>query len=92
MHALLRHRRRRARVAPSASRPSAPASSPIRVIRAAVRAPLRSPPRGAIIEDLGLRRPIYRPTAAYGHFGRTDLDLPWEDTSRAADLRAAAGR
>jgi S-adenosylmethionine synthetase len=47
---------------------------------------------GAIIEDLKLRRPIYRPTATYGHFGRIDLDLPWEDTSRAADLRAAAGR
>ncbi len=47
---------------------------------------------GAIIEDLNLRRPIYRATAAYGHFGRTDLDLPWERTDRAADLRAAAGR
>jgi S-adenosylmethionine synthetase len=47
---------------------------------------------GAIIEDLKLRRPIYRPTATYGHFGRIDLNLPWEDTSRAADLRAAAGR
>ena len=31
-----------------------------------------------IIEKLDLRRPIYQPTAAYGHFGRTDLDLPWE--------------
>jgi S-adenosylmethionine synthetase len=47
---------------------------------------------GAIIEDLELRRPIYRPTATYGHFGRIDLNLPWEDTSRAADLRVAAGR
>ena len=47
---------------------------------------------GAIIEDLDLRRPIYRPTATYGHFGRTDLHLPWEDTSRANDLRTAAGR
>jgi len=47
---------------------------------------------GAIIEDLKLRRPIYRPTATYGHFGRIDLNLPWEDTSRAADLRVAAGR
>jgi len=46
---------------------------------------------GAIIRDLELRRPIYRATAAYGHFGRSDLDFPWEDTSRAADLRAAAG-
>ena len=41
---------------------------------------------GAIIRDLDLRRPIYRQTAAYGHFGRDDLDLPWEDTSRAASL------
>jgi S-adenosylmethionine synthetase len=32
----------------------------------------------AIIRDLNLRRPIYRPVSAYGHFGRTDLDLPWE--------------
>lgn len=47
---------------------------------------------GAIIRDLDLRRPIYRRTAAYGHFGRVDLDVPWEDTSRAGDLRAAAGR
>jgi S-adenosylmethionine synthetase len=46
---------------------------------------------GAIIRDLDLRRPIYGPTAAYGHFGRTDLRVPWEDTSRAADLRASAG-
>ena len=40
---------------------------------------------------LDLRRPIYRPTAAYGHFGRPDLDLPWERTDRAAQLRDAAG-
>ncbi|PJF46278.1 MAG: methionine adenosyltransferase, partial [Candidatus Thermofonsia Clade 3 bacterium] len=38
---------------------------------------------GAIIRDLNLRRPIYRQTAAYGHFGRTDIDLPWEHTDRA---------
>ncbi len=43
-----------------------------------------------IIEKLDLRRPIYRQTAAYGHFGRTDLDLPWERTDRAEELRAAA--
>ena len=42
----------------------------------------------AIIRDLDLRRPIYRPLAAYGHFGRTDLDLPWEDTGRAEALKA----
>jgi S-adenosylmethionine synthetase len=45
---------------------------------------------GAIIRDLKLRRPIYRQTAAYGHFGRDDLNLPWEYTDRAEDLRAAA--
>ena len=45
----------------------------------------------AIIRDLDLLRPIYRQTAAYGHFGRTDVDLPWESTSRAAALRKAAG-
>ncbi len=46
---------------------------------------------GAIIRDLRLRRPIYRATAAYGHFGRDDIDAPWEETNRAAKLRAAAG-
>ena len=45
----------------------------------------------AIIRDLGLRRPIYRQTAAYGHFGRTDVDLPWEHTDKAETLRAQAG-
>jgi len=45
----------------------------------------------AIIRDLGLRRPLYRQTAAYGHFGRLDLDLPWEKTERAAELRRQAG-
>ena len=42
---------------------------------------------GAIILDLDLRRPIYKPTAAYGHFGRVDVDLPWERTDKAAVLR-----
>jgi S-adenosylmethionine synthetase len=46
---------------------------------------------GAIIRDLDLLRPIYRQTAAYGHFGRTDVDLPWEHTERSDKLRAAAG-
>ncbi|HUF06438.1 MAG TPA: methionine adenosyltransferase [Candidatus Binatia bacterium] len=46
---------------------------------------------GAIITGLELRRPIYRQTAAYGHFGRPDLDLPWERVDRADTLRAAAG-
>ena len=45
---------------------------------------------GAIIRDLDLRRPIYRKTAAYGHFGRNDIDAPWENTNRAAALREAA--
>jgi len=46
---------------------------------------------GAIIRDLNLRRPIYRKTAAYGHFGRTDIDAPWENTNVAEALRAEAG-
>ena len=45
---------------------------------------------GAIIRDLNLRRPIYRQTATYGHFGRDDIDLPWERTSKAELLRKAA--
>ena len=45
----------------------------------------------AIIRDLNLRRPIYRQTAAYGHFGRTDIDLPWEHTDKAETLREQAG-
>jgi len=44
-----------------------------------------------IIRDLRLRRPIYLPTASYGHFGRTDIDAPWEATDRAEELRKAAG-
>ncbi len=46
---------------------------------------------GAIIHDLDLRRPIYRKTAAYGHFGRDDVQFPWENTERAAAIRKAAG-
>ncbi len=46
---------------------------------------------GAIIEKLALRRPIYRQVAAYGHFGRSDLDLPWEKLDIALALREAAG-
>ena len=45
---------------------------------------------GAIIRDLDLRKPIYRQIAAYGHFGRDDLDLPWERTDKAEALRKAA--
>ncbi len=44
----------------------------------------------AIIRDLDLRRPIYRQTAAYGHFGRSDLDLPWERTDKVEELKAKA--
>ena len=46
---------------------------------------------GAIIRDLGLRKPIYRKTAAYGHFGRDDIEFPWERTDRADALKSAAG-
>jgi S-adenosylmethionine synthetase len=46
---------------------------------------------GAIIRDLGLRKPIYRQTAAYGHFGRDDIELPWERTDKAEALKSAAG-
>ncbi|MBQ2136423.1 MAG: methionine adenosyltransferase domain-containing protein, partial [Selenomonas sp.] len=44
-----------------------------------------------IIKMLDLRRPIYKQTAAYGHFGRTDVDLPWEHTDKAAALKQDAG-
>ena len=45
----------------------------------------------AIIRDLNLRRPIYRATAAYGHFGRHDIDAPWEKLDKVAELKAALG-
>ena len=41
-----------------------------------------------IIKELNLRRPLFRPTACYGHFGRTDIEAPWEETPRAAELAA----
>ena len=44
-----------------------------------------------IIRMLDLRRPIYKQTAAYGHFGRTDLDLPWERVDKAEALKEQAG-
>lgn len=44
---------------------------------------------GAIIQDLDLRKPLYRQVAAYGHFGRTDLDLPWEKTNKVEELKKA---
>jgi S-adenosylmethionine synthetase len=46
---------------------------------------------GAIIRDLDLRRPIYKKTAAYGHFGRDDADFTWENTDRVEDLKRAIG-
>jgi S-adenosylmethionine synthetase len=46
---------------------------------------------GAIIRDLDLRRPIYKPVSVYGHFGRPDLDLPWERLDKVEALRADAG-
>ena len=59
-------------------------------IAEAIRANFQLNPKG-IIESLKLRRPIYRKTAAYGHFGRNDRDFTWEATDKAAALRAAAG-
>ena len=64
---------------------------PDAAILAAVRAHFDLRP-GAIIRDLDLRRPIFRAVAAYGHFGRSGIDVPWEDTGRAADLAASARR
>ena len=46
----------------------------------------------AIIQNLNLRRPIYKQTAAYGHFGRNDLDLPWEKLDKVEDLKVAAAK
>lgn len=46
---------------------------------------------GAIINELGLRRPIFKQTAAYGHFGRTDINLPWEELNKVDDLKKDAG-
>jgi len=47
-------------------------------------------PRG-IMEELDLRRPIYRKTAAFGHFGRTEPEFSWERTDKAASLKSRAG-
>ena len=57
------------------------------VLEQAVEKPFDLRP-AAIIRDLDLRRPIYRQPAAYGHFGRTDIDLPWERTDRVEQLKA----
>lgn len=55
------------------------------VLVKAVRSVFDLRPAG-IIEMLNLRRPIYRQTAAYGHFGRTDIDLPWERTDKTQEI------
>ena len=60
------------------------------IIPGLIRANFKLTPRG-IIESLNLRRPIYRKTAAYGHFGRTDADFTWEATDKAAKLASDAG-
>jgi S-adenosylmethionine synthetase len=59
-------------------------------IEEAIKANFKMTPKG-IMETLNLRRPIYRKTAAYGHFGRDDKDFTWEATDKAAALRSAAG-
>jgi S-adenosylmethionine synthetase len=59
-------------------------------ITALVRSQFKLTPRG-IMEELDLRRPIYRKTAAFGHFGRNEPEFSWEKTDRAASLRADAG-
>ena len=64
------------------------AKVPEDVLSAAVRKVFDFRPAG-IIKMLDLRHPIYKQTSAYGHFGRTDIDLPWEHTDRAEDLKAA---
>ncbi|WP_159720658.1 methionine adenosyltransferase [Streptococcus halichoeri] len=61
---------------------------PEAALEAAVRQVFDLRPAG-IIKMLDLKRPIYRQTAAYGHMGRTDIDLPWEKTDKQADLKAA---
>ena len=85
----LRHRHRRADQL-LASSPSAPGSIPDDDIQALIERHFDLRP-ASIIAALDLRRPIYRQTAAYGHFGRPDLDLPWERTDKAELLAADAG-
>ena len=59
-------------------------------ITAIVRAHFKLTPRG-IMDELNLRRPIYKKTAAFGHFGRTEPEFTWERTDKATALRADAG-
>ena len=85
----LRHRHRAARSA-CRSRRSAPGAIPDERILGLIEQHFDLRP-AAIIDTLDLRRPIYEQTAAYGHFGRPDLDLPWERTDRAEALADDAG-
>ena len=62
---------------------------PEAMITELVRAHFKLTPRG-IMEELNLRRPIYKKTAAFGHFGRTEPEFTWERTDKAAALKAAA--
>ena len=72
--------------------PSAPAAIPDEAkLEDLVRANFKLTPKG-IIEGLDLRRPIFKQTAAYGHFGRTGADFTWEGTDKAAALRAGAAQ
>jgi S-adenosylmethionine synthetase len=63
---------------------------PVEAIERAITETFDLRPAG-IIKSLNLRRPIFEQTAAYGHFGRTDLDVPWEQTDKAGALKAAVG-
>jgi S-adenosylmethionine synthetase len=63
---------------------------PDRKITEMIGAHFKLTPRG-IMEELDLRRPIYRKTAAFGHFGRTEPEFTWERTDRAEAMRADAG-
>lgn len=65
--------------------------APVEVIQTAVRETFDLRP-AAILRDLELKRPIYSQTSAYGHFGRTDLDLPWERLDRVKELQTAVAR
>ena len=87
--ARLRDRRRRAGVGPG--RHVRHRHDSRREDRELVRAHFKLTPRG-IIESLDLRRPIYKKTAAFGHFGRTEPEFTWERTDKAAALRADGGR
>jgi S-adenosylmethionine synthetase len=63
---------------------------PEETITAIVREHFKLTPRG-IIQELDLRRPIYKKTAAFGHFGRSEPEFTWERTDKADALKAAAG-